>query len=109
MRDDRRREWSLAGRAKQNPVSGGSRIDRFEHLHFGPERRIGWRSKTARRIKSSVFLVGEPNARSAEKPCCEPRRLAKRRPERPARQRLVLFRDNRTPKLMQKIHRLTDN
>jgi hypothetical protein len=110
--------WRQFSRRRRFPPAKGLHFRRQRSLPaatFGRDCISGlkdgsvWRSETARRIKSSAFLVGEPNARSAEKPSRKPRRPAKQRPERPAGQRLVLFRDNRTPKLMQKIHRLTDN
>jgi hypothetical protein len=79
---------------------------RLEQLHFGPESRIGWRSETTRRIKSSAFL---PTAAARKISPADIVTARKRQLERPARPRLVLFRHNRPPKLMQKIHRLTDN
>jgi hypothetical protein len=70
---------------------------------------IGLRSETARRIKSSAFCCWAAECRLRGKYLRKPSRRAKWPPERLPRQRLVLFRDNRPAKLMQKIHRLTDN
>jgi hypothetical protein len=76
---------------------------------LGLKDRIGWRSETTRRIKSSAFSAREPNARATENTSRNHLTGRKQLPERLAKPRLVLFRHNRTPKLMQKIHRLTDN
>jgi hypothetical protein len=102
-------------RARRDLRRGGLRMERakrkqdahrLEQLHFGPESRIGRRSETTPRIKSSAFF---PTAAARKLPAADIVTARKPQLGRPARPRLVLFRYNRRPKLMQKIHRLTDN
>jgi hypothetical protein len=71
-------------------------------------RGIGSDQKPRGESNPAHFASGS-NARLVENTCPQTLGARKTAAERPPRQRLVLFRDNRPAKLMQKIHTLTDN